>query len=175
MSRTILPPWSEFRKTLGVEDKEPAETFDWMLEESFKKDLQLAKKGMDSIEGSRAFLKDYRHPLEEGDMDPMRFQIGAAMGNHHSGASSGMLMNIYTYLLNNWDEFVLKTKEREQRESTNYDKRQIHYSDQDDFLEALKEAKASPESRRRRSSSPTSASTSGRGSASSTTTTPWRR
>lgn len=145
MSRTILPPWSEFRKTLGVEDKEPTETFDWMLEESWKKDLQLAKKGIDSIEGARAFLKDYRRPLEDAEMDPMRYQIGCVMGQHHSGASCSIVMNNYTYLLNNWDEFVLKTKEREQRES--YDNRQIHYSDQDDFLAALKETKADPENR----------------------------
>lgn len=145
MSRTILPPWSEFRKTLGVEQAEPIETFDWVLDASFKNDLQLAKKGIDGIEGARDFLKSYRRPLEESDIDPMRYQIGCAMGGHHSGASCGMIMNTYTYLLNNWDEFVLKTKEREQRE--NYDKRQIHYSDQDDFLAALKEAKANPESR----------------------------
>jgi len=147
MSRTILPPWSEFRKTLGVEQPEPIETFDWMLDDSFKKDLQLAKEGIDSIEGARAFLKDYRHPLEHGEMDPMRYQIGAAIGRHHSGASCSMLMNTYTYLLNNWDEFVLKTKDREQRKASNYDNRQIHYSDQDDFLDALKEANEDPEDR----------------------------
>ena len=147
MSRTILPPWSEFRKTLGVEQAESAETFDWMLDEAWKNDLQLAKKGIDSIEGARQFLKDYRRPLEDAEMDPMRYRIGCAMGNHHSGASSGMLMKTYTYLLNNWDEFVLKTKDREQRKATNYDKRQIHYSDQDDFLAALKETKADPEDR----------------------------
>ena len=143
MSRTILPPWSVFRKTLGVEQAEPAETFDWMLDESFKNDLQLAKKGIDGIEGARAFLKDYRHPLEDGEMDPKRFHIGVAFGPHHSGASVSMLMNTYTYLLNNWDEFVLKTKDREQRKASNYENRQIHYSDQDEFLEALKEAKDS--------------------------------
>jgi hypothetical protein len=147
MSRTILPPWSVFRKTLGVEQAEPAETFDWILDESWRNELQLAKKGVDSIEGARAFLKDYRHPLEDGEMDPIRFRIGCAFGPHHSGASVSMLMNTYTYLLNNWDEFVLKTKDREQREASNYDKRQIHYSDQDEFLEALKEAKEDPESR----------------------------
>jgi hypothetical protein len=145
MSRTILPPWSEFRKTLGVEQPEPAETFDWILDVSWKKDLQMAKEGMDSIEGSRTFLKSYRHPLEQSSMDPMRYRIGCAIGDHHSGASAGMALNTYKYLLNNWDTFVLKTKDREQRKASNYEARQIHYSDQDDFLKALKEAKASPE------------------------------
>lgn len=143
MSRTILPPWSEFRKTLGVEQPEPIETFQWMIDESFKNDLQLAKKGIDGIEGAREFLKAYRRPLEDGEMDPMRFHIGCAFGGHHSGASCGMLMNTYIYLLNNWDEFVLKTKDREQRKASNYDKRQIHYSEQDEFLATLKEAKGS--------------------------------
>jgi hypothetical protein len=143
MSRTILPPWSEFRKTLGVEQPEPVETFDWILDHSWKKDLQMAKEGMDSIEGSRAFLKSYIRPLKEGKMDPMRYRIGSAIGDHHSGASSGMVLNTYTYILNNWDTFVLKTKDREQRRASNYDARQIHYSDQDEFLDVLKQFKKS--------------------------------
>ena len=143
MSRTILPPWSEFRKTLGVEQPEPIETFQWMFDEVFSNDLTLAKEGIDSIEGARAFLKDYRRPLEDDEIHPMRFRIGCAFGGHHSGASVSMLMNTYTYLLNNWDEFVLKTKDRERRKSSNYNSRQIHYSEQDEFLATLKDAKGS--------------------------------
>lgn len=139
MSRTILPPWSEFRKSLGVEQAEPIETFNWILDSSFKNDLQLAKNGMDTIEGSREFLKGYRRPLEWCEMDPMLYSIGCVMGDHHSGASASMLINCYTHLLNNWHEFVLKTKDSEHRKS--YDNRQIHYSDQDDFLVALKKFK----------------------------------
>jgi hypothetical protein len=146
MSRTILPPWSEFRKTLGVEQPEPVETFDWILDQSWRNDLQKAKEGMDSIEGSRAFLKDYRHPLERGQTDPMRYRIGCAMGDHHSGASVSMVMNTYAYLLKNWDAFVLKNKDRQQRKASNYDARQIHYSDQDNFLDVLRALKADPES-----------------------------
>lgn len=135
MSRTILPPWSEYRKTLGVEQPEPTETFDWVLDTTFKNDLQCAKEGIDKLEGSREFLKSYVNPLEMKS-NPMFNNIRCLMGEHHSGASCELVLNTYIYLLKNWDEFVLATKNREQRKASKYDERQIHYSDQDDFLAA---------------------------------------
>ena len=38
MAREILPPWSEYRKTLGVEEKEEFETFAWLNDLSLAKD-----------------------------------------------------------------------------------------------------------------------------------------
>jgi len=132
---TILPPWSEYRKTVGVETKEPVETFDWIQDSSFAYELKTAKAGMDSIEESRAFLKAYVPPLDMKS-DPKMNAILCAMGDHHSGASSRAIMNTYRYLLNNWDLFVETTKDREQRKI--YDAQQIHYSDYDEYLTAYK-------------------------------------
>jgi len=132
---TILPPWSEYRKTVGVETKEPMETFDWILDSSFAYELKTAKLGMDSIEGSREFIKAYVPPLDMKS-DPKMDKILCAMGDHHSGASSSSIMNTYRYLLNNWDMFVERTKDREQRKI--YDAQQIHYSDYDEYLAAYK-------------------------------------
>jgi hypothetical protein len=38
MAREILPPWSEYRKALGVEEKEEFETFAWLNDLSLAKD-----------------------------------------------------------------------------------------------------------------------------------------
>ena len=139
---TILPPWSEYRKTVGVETKEPVETFDWILDTSFAHELKTAKVGMDSIEGSRAFLEAYVPPLSMKS-NPMLHKILCAMGDHHSGNSSRVIMNTYMYLLKNWDIFVEETKEREQRKS--YDAQQIRYGDYDEYLDAYKRSKTSLE------------------------------
>lgn len=133
MNRTILPPWNEFRKTLGVEDKEPVETFHWLLNESDKRDLELAKAGLDSIDGSRDYVKGYSMPLEGVHTDKM-IDILVSFGGHHSATSSGITMWFYKGLLNDWDNFVLKTKDREHRNASQYDKQQIHHSDIDIFM-----------------------------------------
>lgn len=77
MQREILPPWSEYRKTLGVEEKEQPMTFGWL------NDTRLAE----------------------------------------------------TYTAeNDWDDWVLATKDKERRKISRYDERQIDQSDYDEFL-----------------------------------------
>jgi hypothetical protein len=77
MQREILPPWSEYRKTLGVEDKEEPMTFGWL--------------------------------------------------------NDTCLAQTYT-AENDWDDWVLATKDKERRKISRYDERQIHQSDYDEFL-----------------------------------------
>ena len=142
MVREILPPWSEYRKTLGVEEKEEFETFGWMVDTRFATDLTMAKYGLKSIEGGAEFLKNYVRSLD-GLVHPTMLNIYTSFGPHHSGSSSSLLANTYKALLNDWDGFVLATKDREKRKVSRYDERQIHYADYDDFLASAKMGGAS--------------------------------
>jgi len=142
MAREILPPWSEYRKTLGVEDKEEPQTFGWMLDTRFATDLTEAKHGLATIKGGAEFLKSHVRSLD-GLVHPTMFDIYTSFGPHHSAASTSLLANTYKALLNDWDGFVLATKDREKRKVSRYDERQIHYSDYDDFLVSAKKGGAS--------------------------------
>jgi len=142
MQREIVPPWSEYRKTLGVEDKEEPQTFGWMLDTRFATDLTTAKHGLATIEGGAEFLKNHVRLLD-GWVHPTMLDIYTSFGPHHSGASASLLANTYKALLNDWDGFVLATKDREKRKVSRYDERQIHYSDYDDFLDSAKKGGAS--------------------------------
>lgn len=142
MAREILPPWSEYRKTLGVEEKEEPQTFGWMVDTRFATDLTEAKHGLKSIKGGAEFLKTHIRSLD-GWVHPTMLEIYTSFGPHHSGSSAALLANTYKALLNDWDGFVLATKDREKRKVSRYDERQIHYSDYDDFLVSAKEGGAS--------------------------------
>ena len=142
MNREILPPWSEYRRTLGVEDKEEPETFGWMVDTRFATDLTEAKHGLKTIEGGAEFLKTYVGALE-GKEHPMIYRIYDSFGRHHSASSASLLANSYKALLNDWDGFVLATKDREKRKVSRYDERQIHYADYDDFLASAMKGGAS--------------------------------
>jgi hypothetical protein len=142
MVREILPPWSEYRKTLGVEEKEEFETFGWMVDTSLATDLTTAKEGLKSIEGGAEFLKTHIRSLD-GLVQPMMVNIYISFGPHHSGASSSLLANTYKSLLNDWDGFVLATKDREKRKVSRYDERQIDYADSEEFLASAKKGGAS--------------------------------
>jgi hypothetical protein len=144
MAREILPPWSEYRKTLGVEEKEEPETFGWMIDTRFATDLTMAKHGLKSIEGGAEFLKTHIRSLN-GWVHPTMIDIYTSFGPHHSGSSSALLANTYKALLNNWDGFVLATKDREKRKVSRYDERQIHYADSEEFLASAEKGGAAHE------------------------------
>jgi hypothetical protein len=57
----------------------------------------------------------------------MSSKIAGAISDYHSGASLTLLLWSYKYLLNNWDEFVYKVKERYLRKT--YDENQFTAED----------------------------------------------
>lgn len=126
----FLPAWIDYRASVGVETREPKETFDWMLDREYAKEMESVKAGLDTAEWSRKFLLEYVPPLEgfSSELDV----IYGLVGDHHSGASASAVVRIYIYLLKNWDTFVLERKTAEQRKI--YDEQQIHHSEFEPFL-----------------------------------------
>jgi hypothetical protein len=115
MTRTLLPVWAVYKQSLSLDAKEPVETFDWISEKdkSYRLYFVEAKRGLDSIEGSREWLKNYTF-VEDSDSypfaEPMGRRIMASLGDMHSGSSATWLGWRYKYLLNNWEKFVEETK-----------------------------------------------------------------
>jgi len=131
----FLPAWIDYCASVGVETREPMETFDWMLDREFAKEMESVKAGLDTAEWSRKFLLEYVPPLEgfSTEMDT----IYSLVGDHHSGASASAVVRAYMYLLKNWDTFVLQRKTAEQRKI--YDEQQIHRSEIEPFLSGFNE------------------------------------
>jgi hypothetical protein len=125
--------WKQFREDCGATRKENMEDFSWMGVQTIGSCMKLfssqpcpATFGDDSsrkyyedcrdvlagIEGAKEWLKNYVKP-EEGDSfdDEIGKQIKLDSG--HSGASYYCMLWSYKYLLNNWDDWVLKQKERD--------------------------------------------------------------
>lgn len=126
----FLPAWIHYRASVGVETREPMETFDWMLDREFAKEMESVKAGLDTAEWSRKFLLEYVPPLE--GFSPVMETICGLVGDHHSGASASAVVGMYRYLLKNWDTFVLERKTVEQRKI--YNQEQIHHSEFEPFL-----------------------------------------
>ena len=131
--RTLLPVFSAFKVVADIYTKEEPETFDW-LPADIHYDYQLAKLTLDGIPGSREWLKTYTFDPEEvmPFCNPMGNQIMAGFGSHHSGSSATRLGWNYKFLLNNWDTFVLNSKESLARNK--YDQQQLTSSDIQDFM-----------------------------------------
>jgi hypothetical protein len=111
MPKTLLPIWSEYKKSLNLDKKEVAETFHFISDVEERRDYELAKKALDSITGSREWLKSYVTPEDEMPFfDGMGPRVMTAFGSHHSGESAIELGLNYKYILNNWDKFVFDTK-----------------------------------------------------------------
>ena len=107
---------------------EAPETFDWMTDPEMKKYLTDARAGLDSLEGSREWLKNYIAPKGRlSYFDGIGPAIMRSFGSYHSGASGSFVGWKYKYLLNNWEEFVKKTKLQEARDA--YYDRQITWSE----------------------------------------------
>ena len=134
--RTLLPLWKIVRVSLGVEQKEPPETFGWIKKESLRRDLELAKNALDMNDWSRDYLKNYNTPLEGfAFCDDMGVNLLSNFGSHHSGSTSCTLAWLYKEILNNWDNWVLKTKNAEAK--LGYSKQQLNDADIDDFVDAF--------------------------------------
>ena len=111
--KIIIGGWPAFAKANGVNNKEPLENFDWMPSESDKFYYTDLRKVLDSVEGSREWLKNYVAEKKKMSYScDMGQKVLLAMDRSHSGASSSSLLSYYRYALKEWDTFVLKTKER---------------------------------------------------------------
>lgn len=127
-TKIIVGGWSAFAEQTGVNKKEPMETFDWIPSESDKFYYSDLCAALNTIEGSREWLKNYEFN-EARDTYPFNSDIGCklimAMSKHHSGSSGSFFLINYSMALRNWDAFVLRVKEFHGRMAFN--KQQIPY------------------------------------------------
>jgi hypothetical protein len=131
--KVYIGGWKQFREDCGATRKEAMEDFSWMGVQTIGTCMNLwsseprpATFGDDSnrtyyedcrdalarIEGAKEWLKNYVKP-EKGDSfdDAIGNQIRLHSG--HSGCSYYSILWSYKYLLNNWEDWVLKQKERD--------------------------------------------------------------
>ena len=116
MTRTLLPVFSKYSLGLNLDAKEPVENFSF-LNDSERYDYETFRTALDSIPGSREYLKVYEVP-EGGHsfFDSMGTKIMCAAGGHHSGASASELGWCYKQLLNDWDGWVKEVKLRQAKD-----------------------------------------------------------
>lgn len=116
--KIIVGGWPAFAEATGVNKKEPMENFDWIPSESDKFYYNDMRAALDSVEGSRAWLKDYVFDKKR-ESYPYNSEIGQkliqAMSKKHSGASCSAIITYYKAALNDWDTFVFKTKKYQGR------------------------------------------------------------
>ena len=123
-SRTLLVPWKEYIKKYNF-TKEPFESFDFIQNETIRKDYVSAKTALDNISGSREFLKNYNINHSE-NTTPFSDSFGSEIISSFELCTIRDARSIawnYRYLLNMWDNFVEDTKQKELREI--YDAKQI--------------------------------------------------
>ena len=131
--KVYIGGWKQFREDCGATRKEAMEDFSWMGVQTIGTCMNLwsseprpATFGDDSnriyyedcrdalarIEGAKEWLKDYVKPEKRDSFDDA---IGNQIHLHsgHSGCSYYSILWSYKYLLNNWDDWVLKQKERD--------------------------------------------------------------
>jgi hypothetical protein len=111
MSRTLLPVFRVWKSSAGIESIELPETFHW-IPANARRDYELARMALDTIPGSREYLKSYSSPDKVPFMDAMGTKLLNEFGDHHSGSSAIGLAYSYKMALNDWDGFVLNTKRR---------------------------------------------------------------
>jgi hypothetical protein len=121
--------WARFREESGATRKEALEDFSWMGEQDIVGAKVPVKFGSNSdrlyyedcraalerVAGSKEWLKAYVGVEEGSGKHNFRDEIGMQirLDNGHSGASWCGIMWAYKALLNDWDGWVLATKERE--------------------------------------------------------------
>jgi len=131
--RILLPVWKVYKNSIDLSKEEP-ETFGWMTGRD-SRDYEAARAALDSIPGSREFLKTYEYN-EAVDVLPfgmgMANKIVSSMGAWHSGSSSTALAWDYQALLNDWDAFVVEKKTAMARAA--YDAKQIGYAQMSFYL-----------------------------------------
>lgn len=126
MPRTLLPTWNEYKQHDSY-TAEPFENFDWMTDDE-RYDYEMARKGLNTIPGSREWLKTYIATKGTPSFyEGLGSAIMSSFGPHHSGASCTYLGWMYKYALNNWDTFVQDVKRRQERHI--YDNTQLTPND----------------------------------------------
>ena len=111
MTRTLIPLWSVYKEDFHLDSEEPFETFDWLPDAEMRSYYEEARAGLDTIPGSREWLKEYTCPEDLPPFfDSMGLKIMKSFGNRHSGSSGTSLGWNYKFLLNNWAAFVKDTK-----------------------------------------------------------------
>jgi hypothetical protein len=131
--KVYIGGWKQFREDCGATRKEAMEDFSWMGVQTIGTCMNLwsseprpatfgdhsnriyyedCRDALAKIEGAKEWLKNYVKP-EKGDSfdDAIGNQIHLHSG--HSGCSYYSILWSYKYLLNNWDDWVLKQKERD--------------------------------------------------------------
>jgi hypothetical protein len=112
--RIIVGGWKAFAEEVGVNKKEPVENFDWIPSEEDKMYYNDMRIALDTVEGSRDFVKNYvyvKGTLSFGG--PIGNALAKASSVGHSGASASAILWSYQNALKDWDTFVFKTKEHE--------------------------------------------------------------
>jgi hypothetical protein len=112
--RIIVGGWKAFAEQAGVNKKEPMENFDWIPSEEDKMYYNDMRTALDTVEGSRDFVKNYvyvKNTLSFGG--PIGNALAKASSVGHSGASASAILWSYQNALKDWDTFVFKTKEHE--------------------------------------------------------------
>jgi hypothetical protein len=128
MTRTLLPVWNIYKNDFHLDVEEPFETFDWLPNADMRSYYEEARAGLDSIPGSREWLKAYTCPEEcMPFFDEMGRRIMCSFGDRHSGSSATILAWNYKRLLNDWRTFVIDTKTYYAKQL--YDELQFEVSD----------------------------------------------
>ena len=126
-TRTLLPIYERYVNVLDVEKKEAPEDFSFMPND-YRSDYEMFRKALDSIPGSREYLKNYSYKVNERTFcDPIGNQLMMKAGDHHSGSSVRGLAWTYKQILNDWDGWVLTTKIYYSKKL--YEKRQLTLED----------------------------------------------
>ncbi len=105
----LLGGWKAFSDARGLTKKEEPENFRWMSEGDtfWYEDMRAA---LDATPGARDFLRS----LKPGDSHSSIIDsLQSKMSSGHSGASSSCLIGCYRAALDDWDAWVLATKNRE--------------------------------------------------------------
>jgi hypothetical protein len=129
--RTLLPVFAKYSVTLNLDAKEPVENFSFMGEPN---EYETFRQCLDTIPGSRHYLKTYKLSDNRPFRDDMGYAILCGAGSHHSGASSTSLALEYKFLLNDWDSWVKAVKLSEAKHS--YKKTQLELKDTWPFAHA---------------------------------------
>jgi hypothetical protein len=126
--------WTRFREECGATKKEPFEDFSWMgspilgtdavYAPSVRADYEDCRDALARVEGGKEYIKTYKQKEGFNFQDPIGQHIKLHGG--HSGSSWACMLWAYQMLLNDWDGWVLQTKERCAYKE--YEKRQAQFS-----------------------------------------------
>ena len=130
MNRTLLPIWSIYREGLPIHIKEDFENFDWISNEIKRREYIFVRQILDVIRDSRTFVKNYVDGKENDTIE----LIIETISHRISITNPKNILLKYKHLLNNWDDFVYKTKETNARDE--YNNTQLTNSDLSEYVNA---------------------------------------